>query len=254
MTDNTVMKIETDSHTLPADPMISMIERIAMDPNSDLSKLEKMLEMKERLEDRDARRAFDRAMAEAKAAMPPIVKTGTVDYENSKGDRTYFKHETLDGIAKIVDPILSQHGLSYRYRSHQDGGQLFVTCVVAHRDGYSEETTLQGSPDSGAGKNNYQAVGSAATYLQRYTLKLALGLSAAKDTDSVPPNPNGSPITEAQYMTLRELIEATGTDEDKFLMAYGIKGDGALLAEFPSKFFEKAKDQLARKKAQMGAQ
>ena len=31
---------------LPADPMVSMIERVAMDPDADLEKLERMLELK----------------------------------------------------------------------------------------------------------------------------------------------------------------------------------------------------------------
>ncbi|MGB7241678.1 MAG: ERF family protein [Sulfitobacter sp.] len=205
---------------LPADPMINMIERIAMDPNSDLSKLERMLEMKERLEEKEARRAFDMAMAMAKSEIPPILKTGTVDYTNSKNERTFFKHETLDGIAAVVDPILSKHGLSYRYRSKQDSGQLYVTCVVAHRDGCSEETTLQGGPDAGAGKNNYQAIGSAATYLQRYTLKLALGLSAAKDDDGAEAGERGEDerpkrSTDPWTQTILSELADDSTDRDK---------------------------------------
>lgn len=232
---------------LPADPMVSMIERIATDPNSDLAKLEKMLDMKERLEEKQARRAFDMAMAEAKSEIPPILKSGTVDYTNNKGERTYFKHETLDGIAKVVDPILSKHGLSYRYRSKQENGQLYVTCIVAHRDGCSEETTLQGGPDSGAGKNNYQAVGSAATYLQRYTLKLALGLSAAKDDDGSAADSDGpETISAEQYIILRDLIEETGADEGKFFLAFGVKSQD--LHQFPAAMFEKAKAQLERKR------
>ena len=234
-------KVEQPENLVPADPMVSMIERIALDPNSDLEKLERMLAMKERLDGKSAQRAFAAAISDAKAEIGPIIKTGTVDYTNSKGERTYFKHETLDGIAAIVDPILAKHGLSYRYRAHQEGGNLFVTCVVSHRDGYSEETTLQGGPDSGAGKNNYQAVGSAATYLQRYTLKLALGLSAAKDTDAVPPA--GGTLSEDQFLELRELIEKSATDESKFLLAYAAPS----LAEFPSKSFADACAKLKRK-------
>ena len=237
-------KVDPQDVMLPADPMVSMIERIAMDPDSDLEKLERMLEMKERLENKAAQRAFAQSISDAKAEIGPIVKTGTVDYENQKGERTYFKHETLDGIATIVDPILAKNGLSYRYKSEQKDGQLFVTCIVSHRDGYSEETTLQGGPDSGAGKNNYQAIGSAATYLQRYTLKLALGLSAAKDTDAIPPAGGG--VTEDQFGTLRDLVERSGADETKFLLAYG----APTLAEFPAKSFDAACAQLKKK---MGA-
>lgn len=256
MTEVTKMERQEVAQNHTPDPMVSMIERVAMSPDADIGKLEKMLDMKERLEARDARRAFDLAIAEAKAEIPPILKTGEVDYVNTKGQRTQFKHETLDGIAKIVDPILSAHGLSYRFRSEQAEGRLHVTCIVAHRDGHFEETTLQGAPDQSGSKNAYQAVGSAATYLQRYTLKLALGLSAAKDDDgSSASKDTAETVTEDQYRTLRDLIDATGTDEAKFHLAYGHSDpENADLHFFPARLFEKAKAQLERKKAQMGAE
>jgi hypothetical protein len=217
---------------LPADPMVMMIERIALDPNSDLAKLEKMLDMKERLDAKAARRAFDLAMADAKSEIPPILKTGTVDYTNTKSERIFFKHETLAGIAATVDPILSKHGLSYRYRSKQENGQLFVTCIIAHKDGFSEETTLQGGPDAGAGKNNYQAVGSAVTYLQRYTLKLALGLSAALDDDAGGANENvAETISADQFVQIRDRADLAGVDHAKICAAAGVSELHMLLAK-----------------------
>ena len=198
-----------------ADPMVSLIERVVMDPNASVDKLERMLEMRERMQAQAAKQAFDNAIAEAKAEIRPIMKTGSVSYgEGAK--KTEFRHETLDGIAKEVDPILSRHGLSYRFRSKQEGGQLHVTCVVAHRDGYAEEATRSGAPDTSGSKNGYQAVGSAATYLQRYTLKLALGLSAAKDDDAASVKQR-DPISEDQYHALRALIEQAGGDEEALL-------------------------------------
>jgi hypothetical protein len=217
-----IQKIEPQEAALPVDPMVHMIERMVMDPNASIEKLERMLEMKERLEAQQAKRAFDAAIAEAKSAIPPILKDGRVDYTNKDGKRTAFDHETLHGIAKVVDPILSQHGLSYRYRSEQREGQLHVTCIVAHRDGYAEETTLSGSPDTSGSKNNYQAVGSAATYLQRYTLKLALGLSAAKDDDANAAGDRGT-INADQHRLLADLLGETGSDEARFCRVYGVE-------------------------------
>ena len=43
---------------VPADPMVSMIERVAMDPNADLAKLERMLELKEKHDANQAKAAF----------------------------------------------------------------------------------------------------------------------------------------------------------------------------------------------------
>jgi hypothetical protein len=180
---NQIAKVEPQEVAMPvADPMVSMIERVVLSPDADLDKLERMLAMKERMEANNARVAFARALSEARAVIPPIVKDATVDFTSSKG-RTHYRHETLAGIAKVVDPILSSHGLSYRFRTEQGQGGVRVTCIVAHAEGHSEETTLTGAPDGSGSKNSFQAIGSAVTYLQRYTLKAALGLSAEVDDD-----------------------------------------------------------------------
>lgn len=180
--------------TLPADPMVSMIERLVLNPDADLDKLERMLAMKERMDTQNARTAFARALSEARAEIPPIVKDATVDFTSQKG-RTHYKHETLAGIAKAIDPILSKFGLSYRFRTNQENGGVKVTCIITHSDGHFEETSLSGAPDGSGSKNGFQAVGSAVTYLQRYTLKAALGLSAEVDDDAqgAAPRPDQRP-------------------------------------------------------------
>ena len=186
-----------EAHIQPAQQrsaaIITPMEMIgqAVASGAGVDTLSKLMDLQERHEANNARRAFDAAIAGARSEIKPIVKSAEVDFRSAKG-HTNYKHETLDGIAQQVDPVLSRHGLSYRFRSQQQSGMLSVTCVIAHRDGYSEETTLSGPPDQSGNKNAYQAVGSAATYLQRYTLKLALGLSAAKDDDgqSAAPRPD----------------------------------------------------------------
>ncbi|MBL3562233.1 ERF family protein [Rhodovulum sulfidophilum] len=182
-------KIPQDEAATPASfgaitPMGMISQAVAT--GASIETVERLIALHERWESGRARKAFDAAISAARAEIKPIVKGSTVDYESKKsGDRTNYSYETLDAIAREVDPILAQHGLSYRFRSRQgDRGGLAVTCIVAHCDGYSEETTLSGPPDQSGNKNAYQAIGSAATYLQRYTLKLALGLSAAKDDDA----------------------------------------------------------------------
>ncbi|RRH72022.1 ERF family protein [Falsigemmobacter faecalis] len=174
---------EEGTAVVAVDPMVSMIERVVMNPQADLDKLERMLAMKERLDAQNARVAFAGALSAARAEIPPIVKDATVDFKTKDGKRTHYQHETLAGIAKVIDPVLAQYGLSYRFRTGQNGGGVTVTCIIAHSAGHSEETSLSCSPDGSGSKNAFQAVGSAVTYLQRYTLKAALGLSAEVDDD-----------------------------------------------------------------------
>lgn len=173
--------------------LMAIIDRAVSSQNLDVDKLQKLLEMKERWDATEARKEFEAAISLAKSEIKPIAKKRKVDFTTQKG-RTHYQYEDLALVAEEVDPILGKYGLSYRYRSQQNNKELTVTCIVSHRAGHSEETTLKADNDESGNKNTIQGIGSAATYLQRYTLKLALGLSAAKDNDGAgqkPEEPEG---------------------------------------------------------------
>lgn len=180
--------------------------------------IEKLMALRDRQEATMARRAFDEALAAAKAEIPVITKNRTVDFTSTRG-RTNYAHEDLGEIARTVDPILGKFGLSYRFRVKTEQGQVNVTCIVAHRDGHFEETTLSAGHDQSGNKNSIQAVGSTITYLQRYTLKAALGLAASSDDDGRTHGRTAEDdalITAEQRDTLLKMIEATETDIARF--------------------------------------
>lgn len=159
----------------------SMIS-LALQNGIDLERLDKLMELHERWEANQARKAFESAMAAAKAEIRPVVKNREVDFTSSRG-RTNYEYEDFAAVADAVDSILGKHGLNYRHRPKQDGKNLTIICKMAHRDGHFEEIELTAQNDESGNKNGIQGLGSTATYLQRYTVKLALGLAAAKDDD-----------------------------------------------------------------------
>lgn len=164
--------------------LMNLIQQVATGPDFNIERLNALLDVKERWERNEARKAFDSAMAAAKAEIPVIVKDRTVDFTNKAGQRTYYQYEDLASIARAVDPILGKHGLSYRFRTTAVPNEpVTVTCIVAHRDGHAEENTLSAGRDDSGNKNSIQAIGSTITYLQRMTLKASLGLAAAADDD-----------------------------------------------------------------------
>ncbi|MDE2099575.1 MAG: ERF family protein [Patescibacteria group bacterium] len=175
--------------------------------NGNLELAEKMMGLQERWEANQARKAFDAAVADAKAEIKPITRTTTG--HNSK------KYADFAAIARAVDPIISKHGLSYRFRSKQDE-RINVTCVLSHKLGHCEETTLSGPPDKTGNKNDIQAIGSTLTYLQRYSLMQALGLAASNDDDAVSAD-IGEKVTEKQAADLVDMLEAKNADRAKFL-------------------------------------
>ncbi|MGC4233311.1 MAG: ERF family protein [Niabella sp.] len=227
--------------SLPAVTPMSMIER-AVEKGADVAMIEKLMELQERNERNVGRRAFDQAIAKAKAEIPPILKNRHVNYKNKSGDVTDYRHEDLAEIARTVDPILSRYGLSYRFRTNQSADGITVACIVSHEAGYSEETTLRSGADASGGKNSIQAVGSAVTYLQRYTLKAALGLAAAQDDDGAGSDktPGNENLTEEQFRELQDLIEKAGIAEEVVLKAYKVSA----LHFLPQRDFGAAKNRL----------
>lgn len=189
MTEQTAVTTVTETPVSTINPM-AMVQQ-AVTSGASVEVLSKLMDLQERWEASQGRKAFDAAIALAKGEIPLIFKDKHVGF-----NQTGYRHESLGQIATVVDPILNRHGLSYRYKASQDGGRVVVTCVLSHVDGYSEETTLSAGADDSGKKNSIQAIGSTTTYLQRYTLKLALGL-ATTDRDDDGAASEDAPISGA---------------------------------------------------------
>src|SRR5690606_34003987 len=117
--------VETKLESRAVTPMQML--QIAVERGADIAQLEKLMDLHERWQAKQARQAFEEAISAAKAEIKPIAKKREVDFTTAKG-RTSYMYEDMALIASEVDPILSKYGLSYRYRSKQDGNKLTVTC------------------------------------------------------------------------------------------------------------------------------
>ena len=224
-------------------PMELLARALASDAKPET--LERLMALQERWEAGQARKAFDEAMASAKGEIGPIKKNREVDFTSAKG-RTNYRHEDLAEVARTVDPVLRKYGLSYRFRTSSAIGEpVSVTCIVSHRLGHSEENTLQAGRDDSGNKNSIQQVGSTITYLQRYTLKAALGLAAAADDDGRRADEPGGYITDEQAAELRALAADTKTDMARFCTYMKVES----LVEISARDFPKAKAALEKKRS-----
>lgn len=141
----------------------------------------------EKLE-RQAKVAFAESFSSFKEAVPKILKTKHVSFPSKKegAPDTSYWHVELDKACDVLIPELLRVGITHRWKaSDLPGGATRVTCFLRNNLGYEEEgASLAGPADTSGGKNPIQGVGSATSYLERYTLLASLGLVAAgKDND-----------------------------------------------------------------------
>jgi hypothetical protein len=191
---------------------ISALQLMA-DKGLDINQLPKMLEIQERWDAMQAKKAYTKAMAGFKADPPYIFKDKTVTFETKAAGKASYSHASLGNITHIINESLAAHGLSAGWKTDQDSGVIKVTCTITHELGHSESSTLMASPDNSGAKNSIQAVGSTITYLERYSLLALTGL-ATHDQDD---DGRGGVISPEELELLQQEIKAAGADEELFL-------------------------------------
>lgn len=198
----------TDSTSL-----IAAIARAASDPQVDIDKMRGLFDMHRQMVKDDAERQFVMALTEFKLNPPDIVKGKQVRF-----GQTSYSHATLANVCAAVIDGLSRHGIAHRWKVEQPDGKVKVTCILTHRAGHSEATEMIAPPDSSGQKNAVQQIASAVTYLQRYTLLAATGLSTRDQTDDDGRMSGDSEptITQQQALDLETMIRDAGKDLSRF--------------------------------------
>jgi ERF superfamily len=226
---------------------------LAILKKADIAVIERLSTLAERWQESNDRRralqAFNNAVADAKANIPTVKKTSRVKFESKKpgASDTDYMYEDFAAVAETVAPFLGAVGLSYRYRLAQPTvDSVTVTCVLSHRDGHMEETPLTCKVDPSGNKNHIQAISSAVTYLERITLKAALGLAAGKDDDgrdsSGPLNQEyAEMIRGEQIEELKAMCASVGCSEERFLSW----AEAASFEKIPADYFQSCLDGLA---------
>ena len=172
--------------------LMSMIERVCLSPDADIAKLEKMLDMQERVLDRNARQAFTADLASMQIELPRIA-------ENGKGHNS-AKYALLEDINDAVRPVLNKLGFAVTFSIDQTDRNVTVVARLSHKMGFSEETRLSLPLDTSGNKNPVQAAGSTISYGKRYAICALLNISTGEDCDG------GLPVQNQQRAIAKSLI------------------------------------------------
>lgn len=168
---------------LPEKQEPSQLIALALERQADPEILKKLMDLQERWEAGQARKAYVAAMTAFKQEAPAVLrKNDKVDFTSARG-RTAYNYANLGSIVQEISALLGKHQLSASWSTEQQANRVTVSCHITHVGGHRESVTLNGPIDESGNKNLIQAVGSTVTYLQRYTLLAALGLATIEDDD-----------------------------------------------------------------------
>ena len=165
---------------LPAvvDPIFALVEK-----GIDMDKVERLIAMRERQEEREAKKEYDIHFAEMQSEFTPCKRT-------KKGDKSSYA--PIDEMQRQYGSIISRHGFSYRFheKDHDDGGlEVYLTISGYGHSQVNSKKLPAYEPDKGgqSGKaimNPMQAEGTRSTYGQRYAFIAGFGITMEDmDTD-----------------------------------------------------------------------
>jgi hypothetical protein len=254
MTGTSVATMDEDAAALPAVPaapqsLLRVIAEASTNPHVDVAKMEALMRMQERLEVRQAERAFNEAFVRMKPKLPVIEKDGRLTYPKNKNEpdgpqKLVSTYATWEAIDEAIGPILAEHGFALAFRTKREDGTLTVVAILRHDGGHMTETDGPPLPcDASGGKNNIQGWGSAMSYGKRYAATAALNIRT-KGADDDGKLAGMRFITAEQHAELQQLIEETGTDERRFCDISGVTH----LGEIQQGAFTMAKNMLLQKR------
>lgn len=199
--------------------ILSVIERMATNPDIDPDRIERFIALKERMDREAARKAFASALADCQSEIPAIEERGKISYGKDKAgeDKGGPTYALWEDINETIRPILQRHGFALSFRTGQTPeGKISVTGILSHREGHFEDTTMVLMHDSSGAKNAVQAMGSSISYGKRYTAAALLNITSRGEDDDGQTAGRLLPKAQARepYKEMQAELDACATKEE----------------------------------------
>ena len=155
------------------------------------------------------------ALAKAQSVMPKAKMSGINSRFADKATGKTGAYATFDDIRDAVKEPLTFYGISYTQHPYSINGEVGVETMLIHDSGQWMRSRF-GVP---ASKHDPQAYGSLLTYVRKFALAAAAGVSTQEDTDAdeVSHEPPSSTISPDQVAIIRKELERHNKPESKIL-------------------------------------
>lgn len=218
------------------DMLQAMIEKGVTSEN--VAALEAMVKLHERMQERDAEKAFTSAFVALQSELPTIVASTPIP---NRG-----KYERFEDVMRVVGPLLQKHGFSVSFSMDFKENRVLETCHLKHVAGHSQSNTFA-VRTGGKADSETQADCKAATTAKRNALLNALNIVIRQDCLSSEDDAaiEGGPITPEQADELERRVALTNSNREAFLRVAGAKS----FKEIPSGKYVILDDLLHRKES-----
>jgi len=206
---------------------LDVIERLASNPDVNVEKIQRIMDMQEQILTRQAKQAFNDAMFRAQSKMPIVLK-------KKNNQATSSKYAGYDEILKLCQPVYTAEGFSVTfYQGHSTAEDPLkedydrIMADVMHKDGYTktvhvdipvETTGIKGN----ANMTKVHATGSAFQYGRGYLMRMIFNIPTGDDDDG-----NGAGgkvvklIDDKKKSILLDFLDSKKVDKVKFFEYVG---------------------------------
>jgi len=202
---------------VPEKMSVEGLIKIALNKNSSIEIMERLLAMRQKLRDEQAEIEFRSAMSKFQGEVPVIDKKKIV--KNKSGGERY-RYAPLEDIIKTIQPILSDCKLNYDIDTEitRDPNGIKVMVEVFHIFGYSKKSSFWVPVDPDTYMTDQQKWASAQTYAKRYAFCNAFGiLTGDEDNDTnIPVMTKTSETTKENPAINKQLEELPDIIKDGF--------------------------------------
>jgi len=198
--------------------------------------IEKLVELYERMELRNAEKQFNEAFVRLQSELPVIVAETPI---LNRG-----KYARFEDVMHQISPVLVRNGFTVSFTMDFRDGRILETCTLSHVGGHSRANSF--AVRTGKADSDTQADCKAATTAKRNALLNCLNIVVRQDAlqnEDSDAALEGASISVEQVCFLRELVTQTKSDVPAFLAFAG----AAKFEEIPAARYDRLVAALRRK-------